>query len=344
MLLGECWWICTGDVMNWDSIAGQTDVLKTLKNLLTTQRVPHAMLFTGPNGVGKMLTARLFAAALLCEGTGIDGAPCGQCPACQKVFQDAHPDLVILASDKSSIKIDQIRALKHEASLVPYHGGLRVFILEAVDGLTTQAANSLLKILEEPPENVIFIMIAVSKHSLLPTVLSRCRVFAFHPLAFRPLTELLVKQGVRPELAAVLARLSGGSIGNALELAAPEGLAKRNRAVELVAAAQDKDMSLIWKTAASLDKLEPGELNSVFNYIGVIFRDIIMIKIGQHDLVFNLDLVDKLEDAAKIWTEVSLRQALNSVKEAGRALEANANYRLTFEALMIKLFDAVGEG
>jgi len=329
--------------MNWDSIAGHTNVIEIIKRMLSSGQVPHALLFTGPSGVGKMLTARILAAAMLCEGQGVS-KPCGRCPACQKVVHDTHPDLVIIANGGASIKIDQVRALQHEVALTPYYGGRRVFIMEAVEGLTAQAANSLLKLLEEPPESAMFIMTATQSHSILPTVVSRCRIISFQPLAFTALTDLLVARGIEAGVAAVAARLGGGRIGAALALLAPDGLMLRNRAVDLMEALPNGDASLIWETAGELDKLEPGELGKVFSYIAIILRDLMMISIGQRSLVFNLDLVAKLEGMVTLWNEVCLRRAWDGVKEASRAIGANANPRLTYEALMIKLIDAAKEG
>ncbi|MBP2656574.1 MAG: polymerase delta prime subunit [Firmicutes bacterium] len=329
--------------MKWDSIAGHTGVIEILKRMLASGRVPHALLFTGPSGVGKMLTARIFATAMLCEGNDLS-KPCGRCLACQKVLNDTHPDLVVIANDGASIKIDQVRALQHEVALAPYHGGRRVFILEAVEGLTAQAANSLLKILEEPPESAMFIMTAAQPHAILPTVLSRCRVISFKPLSFSVLTDWLVEKGVDTEGAAVAARLGGGRIGVALALLNPDGLTTRNRAVDLVEALPNGDASLIWETAGALDKLEPGELGKIFSFIAIILRDLIMISVGQPSLVFNLDIVAKLEAMVTLWNEECLRRAWDGVKEASQALDANANSRLTYEALMIKLINAAKEG
>ncbi|MBP2645460.1 MAG: dnaX 1 [Firmicutes bacterium] len=262
--------------MNWDTISGHAEVVRVLRNLVAANRIPHAMLFTGPAGVGKMMTARILAAALLCQGKG-EVLPCGHCQACKKVLDQSHPDLMVVAGEKGSIKIDQVRTLQQQAAMVPYYGGRRIFILEDIETMTAQAANSLLKILEEPPESATFIMTTVSTHALLPTVLSRCRVFSFRALGFEVLTDYLVKRGIDLIAAKAAARLAGGSIGNALALtASPGGLSLRDQAVTLITQVPDGDLSLVWQTAGEMDKRETGELGHLFHYMSIIFRDLVM--------------------------------------------------------------------
>lgn len=173
--------------MNWENIAGHDAVVTMLKNMLETGKVPHALLFSGPAGIGKMPAARVFAAGLLCSGPAA-GKPCGECSDCAQAARQSHPDLVVLAGDGGSIKIEQIRALQHEAAFAPYNGRRRVFIVEDAGRLTAQAANSLLKILEEPAPGTVFVLTATSGHALLPTIVSRCRVLSFRPLDEATLT------------------------------------------------------------------------------------------------------------------------------------------------------------
>lgn len=328
--------------MRWDDIAGHGDKITMLRNMLAAGRVPHALLFAGPPGVGKMLTARTLAAALLCGG-GRD-EPCGGCPSCRLIGQGAHPDLVILAADGTSLKIDQIRALQHEAALAPYNGNGRVFLIEEAERLTAQAANSLLKILEEPPEGTVFILTAASQHAMLPTIVSRCRIFSFRPLAPDVLERLLQAQGAAPTAAAVAARVSGGRVGEALALLAEGGLARRDEAVALVAALPGGGAALVWTQGMALDKLAPADLAAFLRHLTQVLRDLLVIASGREDLAFNRDVLGTLRGLAAAWDAIRLDEALQAVREAGRALEGNANTRLTCEAMLIYLLDAAREG
>ncbi len=329
-------------VTRWEEIAGHGDNIAMLKNMLAQGRVPHALLFAGPAGVGKMLTARVLATGLLCAAAA--DRPCGKCPSCRQAVQGSHPDLVTVAADGASLKIDQIRALQQEAALAPYYGGARVFLIEEAERLTAEAANSLLKILEEPPAGTVFVLTAASPHALLPTIVSRCRLLKFAPLAADALSRLLVARGAAEGPARVAARLSGGRVGEALTLLEPDGLALRDKAVAAVAALAGGDAVFAAGEAAALDKLPPAELAAFLRHLAQVLRDLLVIKSGQPSLVFNQDIIDKLQALAAGWREAGLDRALTAVKEAGRAMEGNANSRLTSEAMLIQLMDAAKEG
>jgi DNA polymerase-3 subunit delta' len=326
----------------WEVIAGHDGQVAMLRTMLTAGRVPHALLFTGPAGIGKMLAARALAAALLCGG-GRDEA-CGACQPCRLAEQGAHPDLIVLTADGASLKIDQIRALQHEAALAPYYGVARVFIVEDADRLTTQAANSLLKILEEPPAGTVFILTAVSQYALLPTIVSRCRVFAFRPLAPDVLANLLKGRGATAAAAEVAARLSGGRVAEALALLAEGGLARRDEAVALVAALPKGGAALVWTQGTALDKLEAAELAAFLRHLSQVLRDLLVIVSGREELVLNRDMAATLRGLAAAWDAPRLDEALRAVREAVRAMEGNANTRLTCEAMLIHLLDAAREG
>lgn len=327
--------------MRWDDITGHAGVVKMLKNMVADDRVPHALLFAGPAGVGKSLAAHILAAAILCSG---EAKPCGTCSSCRLTGQRGHPDLTVLPGDGTSLKIDQIRELQRQASLAPYHGNHRVFIIEDADRLTPPAAASLLKILEEPPAGTVFILTAVSPYVLLPTIVSRCLLLPFHPLPAEALIQLLCTKGAPQEKAAVAARLAGGRVGAAQALLEPEGLSLRDQAVQVVAALPAGETSLVWDTVAVMEKMEPGELLSLMSNFNYILRDLLVLLIGQDNLILNLDISARLRSMAASWGGAGLNQALAAVKHAIRALESNANTRLTCEALLISLMDAAREG
>lgn len=329
-------------VIRWNDIVGHGDTVRILKNMLAASKTPHAMLFSGPAGIGKMLVARAMAAGLLCGGSL--ARPCGECPSCRLLAQGTHPDLVVLGDDGASLKIDQIRALQHEASLAPYHGGGRVMVIEGAQRLTTQAANSLLKILEEPPAGTVFILTTGSPHALLPTIVSRCRNFSFRPLAVAELISLLRNRGEAEGRAVMAASLSGGRVGEALAVLAEDGLALRDRAVELVAALPAGGASMVWDESQALDKLSDADRGMLLHRLNQVLRDLMVIANGQDSLAMNRDIAGRLREMAAAWDDARLDKALEIVREAGRAMEGNANTRLTCEAMLINLVDVAREG
>ncbi|MDF2568569.1 MAG: holB: polymerase delta subunit [Sporomusa sp.] len=330
-------------VMNWDEITGHQDIIKTVRAMLAADRMPHALLFSGPAGIGKSLVASLLSAGILCREN--NDRPCGHCEACVLFSRNAHPDFTQVQPDGATIKIDQIRALQHFAALAPSVSLRRVCMIEGAESMTVQAANSLLKLLEEPPPGFVFILVAGTAQPLLPTILSRCRKVQFQPLPAGILAQALVARGHTPEAANVAARLSGGRMGTALGLLAPEGLAARNMAADLLKDLQDSSMANIWDKAQKIDSLETKEILVLLDFLLYIFRDIILVA-GRHSeqLIYNIDLLPELAGWAVHWSEGQGISAIKIIKNTIRAIAGNANTRLALEALLINLRDLVEKG
>lgn len=311
--------------------------------MLAADRIPHALLFSGPAGIGKSLIATLLAAGILCGGNS--DRPCGYCQTCILFNRNAHPDFTLVRPEGATIKIDQIRALQHYAALAPSVSSRRVCIIEDAELMTVQAANSLLKLLEEPPPGFVFILVAGTAQPLLPTILSRCRKLQFQPLAASILAKALEARGHVPEAANVAARLSGGRMGTALRLLAPDGLAARNMAADLLENLHDSKMTAIWDKALKLDSLETKEIVTVLEFLLYLFRDIVLVA-GRHSerLIYNSDLVPKISRWAVNWSEGQGISAINAVKNTIRAIGGNANTRLALEALLINLKDLAEKG
>lgn len=203
--------------MSFSNIVGHRRVIEALKKALGTGRLAHAYLFVGPPGVGKTATALEFAKALQCSSPADDA--CDQCRACRKVMEGAHPDVIWVEPQGRQILVEQVRELQRRLMYKPLEGSRRVAILKDAQELNLQAANALLKILEEPPGDTVMVLVADSESSLLPTVVSRCQKLRFAPLKTQIVsTYLQERAGWEPETAAQAARAAQGSIGRALLL------------------------------------------------------------------------------------------------------------------------------
>src|SRR5918912_1469526 len=189
----------------FDAIAGQEPVVRTLRRAIEADRVAHAYLFSGPRGTGKTSTAKVLAMGLNCA-EGPTSEPDGTCESCRAIINNSSLD--VLEMDAASNRgIDEIRDLRDKVNLAPAQGRMKVYIIDEVHMLTTEAFNALLKMLEEPPEHVVFVLATTEKHKVLPTIISRCQSFDFRrpgvSLLSEKLREIADAEGIEAEPAAL---------------------------------------------------------------------------------------------------------------------------------------------
>ncbi|MGQ9476732.1 MAG: DNA polymerase III subunit delta' [Actinomycetota bacterium] len=200
------------DVAAWEDIFGQDAAVAYLRSMLRSGDVPHALLFTGPRGVGKFTTALVLAAALLCPSGDADG-----CPSCRRVMSRVHPDLHLLEPEGMNIRVERVRELEGVLNRKAVEGRRRVVVVDEAQSMTAEAANAFLKTLEEPLPGTHLVLVSEGRDSLLPTVVSRCREIRFASIGYRELEQYLVdREGLPREEARALARRSGGIFGRAV--------------------------------------------------------------------------------------------------------------------------------
>lgn len=221
----------------WDDIVGQDRLLDVLRAAVDgaadalagrhQDTMTQAWLFTGPPGSGRSNAARAFAAALLCEQKG-----CGVCQACRTAMAGSHADLTRVVSEQSAIRVDPMRDLVRRAALSPVSGRWQVVIIEEADRLTDQAADALLKSIEEPATHTVWVLCAPTVEDVLPTIRSRCRVLVLRtPPSDAVAAHLVAKDGVPESVATFAARASQGHIGRARALALDDAARNRRREV-----------------------------------------------------------------------------------------------------------------
>jgi DNA polymerase III subunit delta' len=211
----------------WDLVVGHDEAVAMLKEAAASERVTHAWLFIGPPGIGKLHTARVFAAALNCPAGGD-----GTCDTCRRILRGVHPDVHLIVPEGDNLLVEDVRAVREEASRTHHEAPTGVFILDEADRLTEAAANALLKVLEEPPPGVVFILVARSAEALVDTVPSRARTLPFVSLSLSELTAALGDDlQLDPDQTAWAAAASHGRLARARALLTDEAARTRRSTV-----------------------------------------------------------------------------------------------------------------
>ena len=271
----------------FDTLVGQAPVKQALMNALSSGRIAHAYLFTGPRGTGKTTTARIFAKALNCQN-GPTNHPCGECLNCRQITDGSALDVQELDA-ASNRGVDDIKNLNKNADFAPVNCRYKVYIIDEAHMLTTEACNALLKTLEEPPEHVVFILATTEPQKILPTIHSRCQRFDFHPIT-------------QEEIVAHLQKVAEGS-----------DIKAEKEALELIAAASEGGMrdalSLLEQCGVMAETVTAETVRSVRGIIGrEILRELVGA-VGQREVASALTIFDRLlmqgKDISQILIELS---------------------------------------
>jgi DNA polymerase III subunit delta' len=314
-------------------LLGQQQAKKLISRSLAADRLAHAYLFQGPGGVGKQLFARNLAAAINCDNsTGLES--CGVCSSCKKMAAATHPDFFIVSPEKGAIKIAQVRDLIKRLSFAPYEAEMRVVLVEDIHTMRQEAANSLLKTLEEPPANNILILTADSTGNVLQTILSRCQSVPFYALTVEETTGILLAQeeGMDQQTAVLLARLGEGSPGKALLLHQKDLLSLRESLVTFLgdsSSSGDAEAGRLLLMAESMAALK----ENLPHFLGLIrlwLRDIL---VALHDCEEGLET----SVTRKEWSSQQYFAKLEAIDRAEKELARNCNRTLVCEVLLFHL-------
>jgi len=312
---------------------GQVQAQNLLNRSLATGRLAHAYLFRGPEGVGKRLFARKLATAINCKQSNGFTA-CGDCPSCKKMAAGSHPDFVLLSPEKGAIKIAQVRELSKTLTFAPYEAKTRVVLLEDVHTMQAGAANSLLKTLEEPPENNILILTADSSGAIVQTIISRCQSIPFYALTVVETAEIMMQNEKEMDrsTAMLLARLSEGSPGRGLLLYQKNLQSLWEECIALLVCASCSSEKETWKLLLLAEKMAElkEDLPSFLGLIRLWLRDGLLLVngcgAGETDHVIR-----------KEWNSPQYFAKLRAVDRAARELRRHCNRTLVCEVLLFRL-------
>jgi len=326
--------------INW-GLLGHEWAVEMLKQHITHDSVRHAYLFSGAPGLGRRTLALRLAQALNCPQPVAPGEPCGICKTCQQIERMQYPDLAVIQAEKEggTLKVEQIRAIRQSLVLKPYQGSYRVALFLRFQEANANAANALLKTLEEAPAYVVLVLTADTPEQLLPTILSRCEVLRLRPLPVETVEDYLKEHGADQSNAHLLAHISGGRPGYALRLM------------------QDKDtLDFRARRLEDLQKLLPSTRRGRFAYAEKLtdrkneareslretlllwlsfWRDVLLCRAGAQTPLANVDCTPGIEALAGRLSLAEARRLVAAAEAALDQLERNVNPRLLVEVLLL---------
>jgi DNA polymerase III, delta'' subunit len=324
--------------MSFLDIYGHEKQIVILKQALAQNRVGHSYLFSGLDATGKKTLALEFAKVANCEKVDEIHDSCGKCPSCLKISRNNHPDIFFVEAEGQFIRINAIREIQEQMTFKPMEGRRRIFIIDNADKMNDQAANALLKTLEEPSPANILILVTAKPYTLPSTIISRCRHMRFNPLSHNTVAQFLIERmNMEKKNALLLAGLSGGSIGQALELNKDDVIAYRTQILKLLANTKKSEpLSLL--AFASFFSQDKSEIKQGFNILITCFRDALVYKETKNDqMLINQDNSSFIASLASRLSGEQILQNIALVEKAGKTIEQNVNKSLTLETMAFKL-------
>ncbi|CEN97580.1 MAG: AAA family ATPase [Paeniclostridium sp.] len=310
--------------MYFNNIIGQSFAKKYIMNSINKDKINHAYLFEGIDGVGKITFAKEFAKHLL-----------------KIEHLENSPDYINIEPQGASIKIAQIRNLQTDVIIKP-HGDYKIYVINNAEKMTIESQNALLKTLEEPPVYVIIILITNNKNSLLDTIKSRCDIVKFLPIPSIELKKYLEDRGIEEKKASILSTFSRGSISKALELSdSSDFMIMREDIQNYIQIMLEKNVVDILELPNKLDKYKDNileVLDITINY----FRDIMMIKENiDKSMIINIDKITYLQNMSKKINYSQVSKIIDIIEETKKKLRSNCNFNLSVQVMALNIYEVI---
>lgn len=304
-------------------------------------RIPHAMLFCGTDGVGKSLVAEALAAAILCHAP-VHNQACGHCKACRALAAGTHPDFFQIQPESETkaapaIRIEAVRKLQEEIARIPLLSERRVVIMQEADKMNEAAANCLLKTIEEPSGQIVFILLTSRPSALLDTIISRCMRVEFGILQPEELVAILHQQGIEEPLAGKLASIADGSVSKALAMQDEELLNLQTQAFDLASVAGTLGVEQLLQLAKEMSNHSRERLIQWLGFLAMIYRDLLMLYSGSGLPLYNQSDIDRLSSLLNKYHQQELLQLLQLVQDYQKRLGSNVNTQLCLEGFLIRI-------
>jgi len=310
--------------MYFENIIGQEFAKKYLTNSMRKNKINHAYMFEGIEGIGKKKFAGELSRILL-----------------NSENVDSSPDYINIYPDGSSIKIAQIRKLQTDIIIKP-HKDYKIYIINDAEKMTIEAQNALLKTLEEPPGYAIMILITSNKQALLDTIKSRCEIIKFLPISLLDLKKYLIKNGVDEQRAQLLATFSRGSIEKAIELSeSAEFAIMREDIQSYIQTILDKNIVEILEIPSNMDKYKK-EVISILDMMVNYFRDMMLLKEKvDKSMIINSDKIIFIQNMSKKITYSQVSKIIDIIEETKKKIKSNCNFNISIQVMALNIYEVI---
>lgn len=320
-------------------IVGQEQLKEHLQNAIKTNKVSHAYIINGEKNSGKEFIAKVFSMALQCEREGIE--PCNECHSCRQALSQNQPDIIRVIHEKpNTIGVEDIRRqVNNDIAIKPYSSPRKIYIINGGEKMTPQAQNALLKTLEEPPAYAVIMILTSNVNSLLSTILSRCVVLNMKPVEDSLVKSYLMETVEIPDYKAdVCVAFARGNVGKAKLLATSEEFDRiKEEAVTLLKYIKDMEMNEIVSAIKKITEYKL-DINDYLDIISIWYRDVLLFKATNdvNHLIFKGE-IQYIRKVAEKSNYEGIETIINSLEKAKNRLNANVNFDLTMELLLLTI-------
>ena len=323
----------------FQNIIGQEQIKAHLQGVLQTGKISHAYIINGEKSSGKEFIARIFAMTLQCEKGGVE--PCNECHSCKQALSKNQPDIIYVSHEKpNTIGVDDIRLqVNNDVGIKPYSSRYKVYIINEAEKMTPQAQNAILKTLEEPPEYAVIILLVSNVNTLLPTILSRCVLLNMKPVRDSQMKNYLMEELQVPDYKAdVCVAFARGNVGKAKALASSEDFENvKSEALGLLKYVQDMEIPEIVTAIKKVGEYKL-EINDYLDILAIWYRDVLLFKATAdvNHLVFREE-IQAIRKVAGRSSYEGIENVIQSLDKAKKRLDANVNFDLVMELLLLEM-------
>lgn len=324
-------------MQGFEEIIGNERIKEHMQSAVRFHKVSHGYILSGEDGLGKNMLVRAFARLLLCEGDR--SAQC-TCQSCKQIETGNHPDLIYVHHEKpNSIGVDDIRTgINEDIQIKPYRSPYKIYVVDEAEKMTVQAQNALLKTIEEPPSYGIIFLLTTNGAAFLPTILSRCVLLNLKLLSDEEIREELKRRGAADERIETIVKFSRGNLGKALKFVSSENFAETvNDILYLLRNVKTMEFDGLLEAIRKL-QADAFDIKECLDFIQMWYRDVLLFKAASdiNLLVFHEEY-KAIRELAQRSDFNGIEKIIQAIDTARRRLDANVNYELTMELLLLTI-------